>query len=1080
MKKLKLKSKIFCCALCLSLGAGMIPSLSLPKTYAYTPTSSIISSGEFDTTMTKFPASSSDWSSATGSISNSKLKSGIISTNTDNFTANQKEYGLGALPNSVTNPNNYVYMINSGTASTRAGISSKEFTLDANSHYIISVDVATSLPVYENAVTTEIESIASVYLSGGDINESFTAINTNKTWKTYNFYITTNSFESTSVKLEMWLGVKNLKSSVGAVLFDNAKAIKYDNKEFYTRVNSISFTSETNKFTDYSLSTTDLITNANFEDATLSGWTKTNANYNMSKVFTGITPLDNSFDREKVGVDNPGTDLVYNNTKALFINNTDVAGVAYTSDKFTIKRQTYYKISMYVKTVNIVDGGATISIVPENEDLSAVTFSSIKTTTSTNSITNDWTKYTFYVLGSPFGDENVSLKLALGDETVDITEEDFEDKLVKGAVFFDDIQVYELNYNQYTSASEDSYNKKVKLFTDGTASAITNAFFNFADSNYEGTYPLSPASWTINNDNTLSGIISTNKEHFNANKSKYGDLDLGDIGFTRLQKDTSDNADNNVLMIRNTNPDFTTYTSASYSMSDNTYYKLTIDAKTLTTGKAYIKVASGNTTLATFNISSEEDWTTYTVFFNNVFGSKNITVTLGLGTESEKASGYTFFDNIIITSSTADDFEDATTSEQLKKIDFSKETFSLLSTEKDGIYTRPSNWSIDSNNSLINAGVLEGTTNKLAISSVDTDTDVKFTSNFTYTLDTSKFYTLKIKVYGEGLENLEESGVTFGVDENNKFTNLTPTEESEYIFYISGAKLSSITPYFGLVAKDATSAVNAYLTSFELESITEVDFTNMQESIKADDDNTPDNVILIGETTEEDDEDDNNNNNVNYGNNFDWVLIPSLIIGLALIIAIVGVIMRRAKFKKVSGGRKKVANYDRTKTLHPEIVRREAEEARKAKLQAIEEQLLKNREELEKCEAEYKQKRDLAIAQKQEKKAQAEFKAYAKGRNKLAKQQEKLLEEKEIISSDEYLQETEQRILTDYESGKTAVADEELNDIQTTTENTDTIETQNEEQIEEENKVEEVEEVKETTNTQDEVEITEPDVDKKN
>ena len=1071
MKKLKLKSKIFCCALCLSLGAGMIPSISLPKTYAYTPTSSIISSGEFDTTEDEFPASSSDWSSATGSISNSTLKSGIISTDSDTFTANQKEYGLGALPNNVTTPNNYVYMINSGTTNTRNGISSKEFTLDANSHYIISVDVATSLPVYEGSATKAIDSVASIYLSGGDVDDSFTMINTNGAWKTYNFYITTNSFESASVKLEMWLGVKNVSSSAGAVLFDNAKAVKYDNKEFYTRVNSISFTDETNKFTDYSLSTTDLITNANFEDATLSGWTKTNANYNMSKVFTGVTPLNNSFDRETVGVDNPGTDLIYGTANALFINNTDIAGVAYTSDKFTIKRQTYYKISMYVKTVDVVDGGATISIVPENEDLSAVTFSSVKTTTSTNSITNNWTKYTFYLLGSPFGDENVSLKLALGDDTTDTKEEDFEDKLVKGAVFFDDIQVYELNYKQYTSASEDSYNKKVKLFTDGTSSEITNAFFNLADSNYEGTYPLSPASWTINNDNTLSGIISTNKTHFNANKSKYGDLSLEDIGFTRLQKDTSDSADNNILMIRNVNPDFTTYTSASYTLSDSTYYKLTIDAKTLSLGKAYIKVVSGDTTLATFNVSSEDDWSTYTVYFNNVFGSKDITITLGLGSDSEKASGYAFFDNIIITSSTSDDFDNANANEQIKKIDFSKETFSLLSTEKDGIYTRPSNWSIDLNNNLINAGVLEGTSNKLAISSADTDVDVRFTSNLTYTLDSTKFYTLKIKVYGEGLENLEESGINFGIDSENKFTNLTPNEESEYIFYISGAKLSSITPYFGLVTKNATSSVNAYLTSFVLESISEVDFTNMQESIEADDEDTPKNVILVGESTEEEEE-ESNNDSVNYGNNFDWVLVPSLIIGLALIIAIAGVVARRMKFKKVGGGRKKVASYDRTKTLHPEIVRREAEKARKEKLQAIEEQLLRNREKLEKYEEEYKQKRDLAMAQKQEKKAQAEFKAYAKGRNKLAEQQEKLLEEKEMINSDEYLQETEQKILTDYESGK-VVIDEELADNQTSAEEINTIEIN----------VEQKEEVKAQDDveiTEPDVEITEPDADKKN
>ncbi len=1055
MKKINFKMKFLCLAMCLSLVIGIFPvGLTLPKVMAYTPTESIIEGGDFTTTSDDFPASSSNWDDAGGSLSTSNLKSGIISTNTSTFTANQDAYGLGALPNSITDPNNYVYMINNGLNSTRAGIVSEEFTLDANSHYIISVDVATSLPVFSSRATTEVESVASVYLTGGDINESFTAINTNKNWRTYNFYISTDNFSSTTVTLELWLGIKNLQSSVGAVLFDNARALKYDNNEFFTRLNSQNFTNTNSKYGNYSLTAIDdMVTNASFEDVSLTGWTASyNPNSPMSQVFDGVTTLDQNFDSATVGnLSNPGTNLKYNNINALYINNTEKAGVAYTSDWLTIERQTYYKLSVYVKTQNITENGASVSIVPENEDLSAVTFEDIQTTVTTNSITNNWTKYTFYILGSPFQNERISIKLALGD--VDATE-DLENNLVKGAVFFDDIEVYSINYNQYTNASEDSYTKKVQLYTDGTASTITNAFFNLADANYEGVYPLAPASWTINNDNTNSGIISTNKDHFNTHSSNYGYISLEDIGFTRLQYDQSDKADNNLLMIYNPNADFTTYTSASYSMSDNTYYKLTIDSKTLTNGNAYIEIVNDSTTLAEFTFSSNEAWSTYTIYFYNTYGSKNIQVVLGLGTESENSDGYAFFDNVIMETIEADEFEGATANSNTKVIDLSKEEFTLISSETDGIYTRPYNWTIEvENEDLIDAGVLVGDTNKLVISSIQNDTDVRFTSNFTYTLDTANFYTLTFRVYVEGLTDLEDSGIIIGLsDTDYKFEKITNNEESEFIFYISGEVQSTINPYFGLVTKGANTAVNAYLSSLELETISEVDFNNMKTSIDEEAEDAPTNVIVIGTTKSE--EEDTTTTPVG-GNSFDWILLPSLIIGLALIIAIVGVIIRRTKFKKIS--RTKVANYDRTRTLHPEVVRRQAEEERRRKLQAIEEELLRNQQELEEYEKAYKQKRELAMAQKQEKKAQAEFKAYAKGRSKLAKKQEQLLAEKETVSSDEYLAEKEEQILREYESNNNSPISE--------TKESQPVEKSQNDNID----------IEETTAQNDEVEIINPD-----
>ena len=1030
MKKLNLKKKLLSTAMCLSLVAGIVPAgMSLPRVLAYTPSDSIITSGEFTTSSTNFPASSSDWSSADGSMSNTKLKSGIISTSADDFSENQEKYALGALPNSMTGTSNDVYMINSGLTATRAGVSSESFTLDANSHYIISVDVATSLPVFVDGQTSDIESIASIYLKGENINESFTAVNTNKNWKTFNFYVTTDTFKSTTANLELWLGAKNLHSTPGAVLFDNAKAIKYDSAEFFTRLNSASFTSNNNKYADYSLEDTALVSNASFEDATLTGWTKEyNANSPMSKVFSGVTALDSSFDGASHGnISNPGTNLQYGNNKALFINNTDKAGVSYTSDAFTIQRQTYHKLSVFVKTQNIVDGGASISIVPVNEDLTSVEFTNITTTTTTNSITNDWVEYSFYILGSPFQDEQVRLVLSLGD--VDATE-NLDTALVEGAVFFDDIKTYSIDYKQYTSASEDTHNKKVKLFGDVASTNIKNAYFNYADENYEGVYPLAPADWTINNSNNLSGIISTNVTHFNANATNYGNISVEDIGFTRLQYDQSETADNNLLMIRNGNSDYTAFSSNAYSLSNDTHYKLTIDVKTITTGNAHIQIVSGETTLTEFVVNSNDKWSTYTAYINNVYGARDLQVIVGLGTPTENATGYAFFDNIILSDIEEDIYADAVENDTTTIIDFGKENFDMISSQKDGIYYTPNNWTINvSNNDLVDTGVLVGDKNALVISSIQSDLSATYTSKLTYTLDEETYYALKFKVYATGLEGLENSGIEVGLKDTSYYIkDIADTEEAEYIFYIKGSAQSSLTPYFKLYTQDAQS-VTAYLTDLTLEVIGEVDFTNVETQIKEESEEAPTNVVLIGSNEEEEEEEEEVTPTT--GGAFDWILVPTLIIGLALIVAIIGVIMRRTKIKKVSR-HKRSANYDRTKTLHPEIVRREAEEARKAKLQAIEAELKKNQEMLDAYEEEYRQKRDLAMAQKQEKKAQAEFKAYAKGRAKLAKKQEKLIEQKELVNSDEYLHETEEKILKDYEES----ASIESQEIITENENT--------------------------------------------
>ena len=95
-------------------------------------------------------------------------------------------------------------------------------------------------------------------------------------------------------------------------------------------------------------------------------------------------------------------------------------------------------------------------------------------------------------------------------------------------------------------------------------------------------------------------------------------------------------------------------------------------------------------------------------------------------------------------------------------------------------------------------------------------------------------------------------------------------------------------------------------------------------------------TIIIGDT--ETKNDDNNSDTEKSSVNFDWLVVPTLITALALLIAMVCALLRKLNIKLPTHVNT-VKDYDRAKTLVKDMERRERIKQREERLKALREKL---------------------------------------------------------------------------------------------------------------------------------------------
>lgn len=1024
----------------LALSFQFVAPVFKGKAEATTNSTVSITNGNFNQSPTSYylDDSPNGW---TKIYSTSPVTEGIINTNPDKFDSYKSTYYLknSDNPGTMNNDENdtKILMINARNSSSETtphsqGYRSSSLTLNPYTYYKFSI-----------LVKTEVGAFASVYLTGlGETyDRQFEQITSTK-WKEFKFYISTGSTNQT-INFELWLGTRNNQTSPYAVFFDNLTGETMSKDRFdqeiaggentYTKISQIPA-----NYVD------GLITNSDFETQNLSGWTAINpfpANTYHQVVNTNSDFLSGN------GFTNLGGDGI-KGSYALWLasKNKPNASFGYRSNEIELSIFEVYKINVNAK----VQEGTTARIVlRESDDVKLIyekhglTYEPNKvelifSTNGSSNFLNGYQTYSLYIKGHSLYNTHFTVELWLGTD----------DEPSAGSVLFDNITVEKITGTEFSNATESGTVKKLNLQTSSNSTNLPNGTFNYGvATDPNNIFPIKPDNWTSKVENetkNVFGIINTNNAIYEANKSKFGDISNPNNpeGFS---SDTETET-NNILMMWNKGLSYQSLTSDSVSVSANSYYKLTFYFKTASTLNPQLNfnlsVLDQNDVKVfeqeNINVVSWKDWEKYTMTIKVGNNTTSLKVCFSLGTESNKTQGYLFIDNVELKQSSSTTDEEFNTLASIQKSD-SKDTVLDLTNalmnvrllpNEEGIYPSVAfSGSLESGSQLpgsqpiADSGIVDGVSNLFDMNnSPENKNAIKnlmFIRNFAQakysltakantSLEANKIYKLSIYLRIKPLSINNSSFVaTYSLEglEDAVLTNITTEEWQEYKIIVNSTAYTQVKLKFTLETKKTAGAI-LFIDNFTLTELSKEEYSQLVASYENKDGEDYEQIrqttLIIGSTdVEEEPEKPTEEENQT---EFSWILIPSIITAVALIIAVIGFSLRRIKFKKWQ--RKQVTQYDRNKTLYRDVLRKEAEERRDQELKQLNLELNEIEKEIQELEEQNKEK--LAQRRKEkggaiDKQAEKEFKLYASKRTALENKKEKLLQKISDVNSAEYL-----------------------------------------------------------------------------
>ncbi len=992
------------------------------------------------------------------------------------FNNNKTRYYLEDNPGKLSDTikEDKILMINSKYSETstprsaKRGYRSNEFTLKSNSYYKLSVNAKTTT----NNTTGINEAYGSIYLTGlkdekdNEVELSYTGIT--GSWSTYNFFLATGD-EDQNVTLDLYLGKSNTEGSYGAVFYDEIKVEQYSqnafiadciqrgydfhdnyesNAKIYNKfmvdrlvpVGSSLMQDDEYKYYDYNFDFEKTVgnnglTNEWFIPASLNS---PNAHAIIFDVVNGKEFFESTTKYNFVG-----NDFSYNmkdhkpNTQALALYTDKGVPSRITVENtkaIEIKAHGVYKISMKVKFAEMT-GSFYVNLVDEEGEVVGSTAGLSSNTT--NKATNDYTDVVYYVKGKSLADTNLKLQLAIGNDSNDAT----------GCVMVDNINIEYASSNDAEDA--DNY---LNLEGEEITLDFKNAYFNYtevADSDFN--YPLKAKNWTVTKPTDKSykvesGVIYLhNDETYNKMYSKY----TWSSSYPGNPIQGSMDAPNNVYMLHNGNYSYQSIKSETYTLEADNYYNLTFDYFTLDTDpekdtQLTVEVVDENGIVlfkqklpSSHNTWSSKNGNPINIDFHTALtSSHNINVIVHLGTEDDKMVGTAYLDNFAITSTNKEKFDTA-----LNKIDL---TDYMLNLDPNGnigsaLTSSPAYaFSVDSGSSnAMVGGIVKGQGNEFGVEYEDGNLLVlasrlspatgTMKSNYTFKLNSGSYYKLTFSLKtilnerpDADHENDEKNheckyGVKIGLTNFTLVEEIKSNEEfTDYTIYFYASTEATSNLQFSLELDKHTEG-SAYLTN--------INFTNSSEEAyneaKADDNEEYNKTIFTSTYVSSDNSDtnppvDETPDNVGDTNLMNWILIPSIITSVAVIIAVIGWLLRHIKIKKIE--KIKEESYDRKISLNQELILGQATKERDKEIENIKNNISEMQKQKQLLEDDHKQMiKDARLSSKGKitKETEKEFKSYA---NKLSRLQQKIdiLNEQLIkVQSPEYLIAVERRIASE-------------------------------------------------------------------
>ena len=974
----------------------------------------------------------------------SNVKAGVISLNEKTFLENNENYYYlpSVIPkySGISSQDSNVLMINARTGKANIGYKSNSFTLNSNAYYKISVYAYSQ---------NDSNAYGTIALSSNGITNTVNSLNvlTLGSWQEYSIYVKTNETQALNdCTLDLWLGSNSATEqagATGAVLYDNITITEYAQSSYNADLKN---NSSSNKLEiDLQNEKLDIITNSDFENNNLTGWSvKTNNGSNpLSENNVNGVYLVNYSEKDYVEnilkVDSaPTSGNFINNTKALLINNTKSAeSIGYESTPFALDNNSVYKISVYAKS-SISEGTAQI-VLKENKykendskydkyNSNLQTFN-VNLGTSTNAKTNNWIEYSFYVSTKTFDsimedDFKYTFTLGLWVGT--------ESSPAKGYAFFDNISVCKIATSDIPSSLTNA--TVCDLVADSTTTIKNGTFNNVTVPSKQDTYPLTPENWTLtSSDDTsyriLNGVINVNEDNFNSfkttiqNKVNSSKLSSNALNVINPVKSTA-KASDNVLMIGNLTPNYQYFESDSFSLSSSSYYELSVDVNTelLNNATAGIQLLNDKNIVAEkVNIATDSNWKTYKFFIKTGSDSTSATLKLSLGKENATGQGFAFFDNVTLKTINEQEYNTPSTTYDYKKVNLVNEDFSNISEDKDikNRYT-PYSWTFSSNITNIDdvkKGVIKdvnklsdydlpkdaNSNNLLAIESINSDGYFLYKSNKEYTISSNSYYEISIWIKTNSINHEEneekgEYGASFFVsNSNNSFNGFkginTNNEWKKYSIYVNSTDATNYYINLALGNSENNARGNVYYSTLIVNSIDEDTY---YENIKPlEEDESIDNIIAIGNTdkADTDTDDSTTDDNNDSGFKFDFTLVASIITALAILIALIGVGVRKINFKKpVKVGKK---DYDRELLVEKTKQQQEKITVKENELNSLKEQLSSIQDKVNNLKDEYKNninklddnyKQELLNLDINNSEDTDKLKAECKEKNRLAKQ----------------------------------------------------------------------------------------------
>ncbi len=861
-------------------------------------------------------------------------------------------FGTSSSENDKTNRK--VLLINANGIDTAYGFKSSEITLAGDSYYKLTAWVKTGGHSANGGASIIVDGVTEDTLGFTGIRtpDLLDGNADDKGWFEYTIFFAT-AYDTTTATISLQLGHDGVGGlTKGYAMFDNVNLVRINSSSFENAVESLGEGQTGRKFVAYAYNDKDAEPAFEGRGYFVSAnpvYNESTNPYGFGSVFTGGKAYAETTSgteglsgaKTKYGADGivyqPSVSAYSNTFVVSTYNGTefeaDYAGIK--SIPFEVKRFASYRLSVWFYAEHISLGGVNATIEYATGENEPTISSTALSYTAGNPGKFGWQEAVILIKGSDFADYTANLVLSIGTKNNEGS----------GVAFFDDITLFEIPSSEYETLTENAtHTVAIDTATDNTG--VNNGWFNNVGTttekiDYSLDKPLPVKSWTMKN---TAQVGTSNFSNVNVPTSDavHGLVKAEDLAFVPgFNKDFG-----NALKLSSTSATAYCYASEGITLTADSYNTIavTLFADDLDGYGANLVIKQDAKVVGTIEKITKSG--TYTFYIKNGKADSTVYLELWLGLNdrvsnaSKLASGSVYFTSVNFKNdSTAEIFDAKAESYKYNRanaeirngisyavIDLTS-SFTQFDSYTTGSVKVPYNWSLVSGD---DASVVYGifdANNREGDSTIPYTFDNKgkqyavmlqnVTPTYsTLTLDNAfgftakQYYKISVSVKTDIPEEYRNSETAVGASvyltvSDNKFffKNTSETIDSvtdnevyrTFVFFVKAGE-SDLTAnlVIGLGDKERTNQYTVgrvYLNDITVEDMSEIDYSEKVKGL-SDSEYLIDTYTMRVDLAEVKEETPETEEPESEGS-LEWWLIPSILLAVAVVIAVVGTIIRK-------------------------------------------------------------------------------------------------------------------------------------------------------------------------------------------